>query len=181
MLWRQVEETKLSIFYIQVQSVFILLLKIFMRMMCGQLSHQKMTEFVRWAKKNGRITSRELTAIQHGWDNVSIVRPANAYGPYDNFDPENAMVIPSLIHRIVAGENPLNVWGDGSQVRDFIDSHDAANAMIELIKIGYNKPVNLGSGKGVTIKKIVNILCKLEKNLALHGINQNLQVIKLEL
>ena len=37
--------------------------------------------------------------------------------------------------------------------------------MIELIKIGYNKPVNLGSGKGVTIRKIVNILCKLEKNL----------------
>ena len=52
-----------------------------------------------------------------------------------------------------------------SQVRDFIYSHDVANAMIELIKIGYNKPVNLGSGKGVTIRKIVNILCKLEKNL----------------
>ena len=37
--------------------------------------------------------------IQYGWDKISIVRPANVYGPYDNFDPENAMVIPSLIHR----------------------------------------------------------------------------------
>ena len=82
------------------------------------------------------------------------MRPANVYGEYDNFDPENAMVIPSLIHRIVAGKTLLNVWGDGSQVRDFIYSHDVANAMIELIKIGYNKPVNLGSGKGVTIKKL---------------------------
>ncbi len=121
-------------------------------------------KFAGWAKRMGELQA-ESYAIEHNWNNISIVRPANVYGEYDNFDPENAMVIPSLIHRIVAGENPLNVWGDGSQVRDFIYSHDVANAMIELIKIGYNKPVNLGSGKGVTIKTIVNILCKLEKNL----------------
>ena len=33
--------------------------------------------------------------------NYSIVRPANIYGPYDNFDPKNAMVIPSLINKVL--------------------------------------------------------------------------------
>ena len=33
---------------------------------------------------------------------ISVVRPANVYGPFDNFDPNNAMVIPSLINRIVS-------------------------------------------------------------------------------
>ena len=45
--------------------------------------------------------------IQYKWNKISIVRPANVYGPYDNFDPENAMVIPSLIHRAISGERLL--------------------------------------------------------------------------
>ena len=35
------------------------------------------------------------------------------YGPGDNFDPENAMVIPSLMSRIRSGEDPMKIWGDG--------------------------------------------------------------------
>ena len=72
----------------------------------------------------------------------------------DNFDPENAMVIPSLINRASSGERPLTVWGDGSPIRDFIYSDDVADGMIEVVKRGYNKPINLGSGSGVTIKEI---------------------------
>ena len=60
----------------------------------------------------------EAYRIQYGWNTISIVRPANVYGPYDNFDPENAMVTPSLIKRILDGERPLTVWGDGESIRD---------------------------------------------------------------
>ncbi len=121
-------------------------------------------KFAGWAKRMGELQA-ESYAIEHNWKNISIVRPANVYGEYDNFNPSNAMVIPSLISRIIKGENPLKVWGDGSQIRDFIYSEDVADAMIKVVKIGYNKPVNIGSGKGVSIKKIVKILKTINKNL----------------
>ena len=84
--------------------------------------------FAGWAKRIGELQAQAYS-IQYGWDRVSIVRPANVYGPFDNFDPENAMVVPSLIRK--AHENPsLDVWGDGSPVRDFIHSRDVALGML---------------------------------------------------
>ncbi|MDD5070029.1 MAG: NAD-dependent epimerase/dehydratase family protein [Candidatus Omnitrophica bacterium] len=113
--------------------------------------------FAGWAKRMGELQA-ESYAIEYGWKNISIVRPANVYGPYDNFDPENAMVIPSLIKRAFDGENPFNVWGDGSAIRDFIHARDVARGMMLVVEKGYNKPLNLGSGEGVSIKKIVEIV-----------------------
>jgi GDP-L-fucose synthase len=109
--------------------------------------------FAGWAKRMGELQA-EAYNIEYGWDKISIVRPANVYGPYDNFDPKNAMVIPSLIHRALSGENPLTVWGDGSPIRDFIHSTDVARGMMLAVEKGINEPINLGSGAGVSIKEI---------------------------
>ncbi len=113
-----------------------------------------------WAKRVGELQA-EAYEIQYKWKNISIVRPANVYGPYDNFDPENAMVIPSLISRASSGERPLKVWGDGSPIRDFIYSEDVASGMMKVMELAYNKPVNLGSGNGVTIREIADNIANL--------------------
>ncbi len=113
-----------------------------------------------WAKRVGELQA-EAYEIQYKWENISIVRPANVYGPYDNFDPENAMVIPSLISRATGGERPLKVWGDGSPIRDFIYSKDVASGMMKVMELGYNKPVNIGSGNGVTIQEIADNIASL--------------------
>ncbi len=113
--------------------------------------------FAGWAKRMGELQA-EAYKLEYNWDKISIVRPANVYGAYDNFDPNNAMVIPSLIHRAMNGENPLTVWGDGSPVRDFIHAKDVANGMMLAIEKGINEPINLGSGAGVTIKEIAEIV-----------------------
>lgn len=110
-----------------------------------------------WAKRMGELQA-DVYRIQHNWNRVSIVRPANVYGRYDNFDPANAMVIPSLIRRIVDGENPLTVWGDGTPVRDFIHARDVAYGMLHMVDNEVTEPVNLGSGKGITIKELVETL-----------------------
>jgi GDP-L-fucose synthase len=115
--------------------------------------------FAGWAKRLCELQA-EAYKIEYGWDKISIVRPANVYGPYDNFDPENAMVIPSLIHRALSGENPLTVWGDGSPVRDFIYSKDVARGMMLVIEKGINEPINLGSGEGITIKQVAEAVAK---------------------
>lgn len=114
-------------------------------------------KFAGWAKRMGELQA-EAYQIEFGWNAISIVRPANVYGPSDNFDPANAMVIPSLIRRALEGENPLVVWGDGSQIRDFIHARDVARGMLLVAEKGYGQPVNLGSGTGVTIKEIVDIV-----------------------
>lgn len=116
-------------------------------------------EFSGWAK---RMAELQIYAykIQYKLDNYSIVRPANVYGPGDNFDAENAMVIPSLIRRIHSGENPLTVWGDGTAIRDFVYSRDVAEGVILALYHGTKTAdfVNLGSGKGYTIKELVETL-----------------------
>ncbi|MDP2599828.1 MAG: NAD-dependent epimerase/dehydratase family protein [Deltaproteobacteria bacterium] len=113
--------------------------------------------FAGWAKRMGELQA-DAYRIEYGWDGVNIVRPANVYGAYDNFDPNNAMVIPSLIKRAIDGENPLTVWGDGSPVRDFIHARDVAQGMILVMEKNPQKPVNLGSGVGVTIRQIVDVI-----------------------
>lgn len=119
--------------------------------------------FAGWAKRMGELQA-EAYKIEYNWNDISIVRPANVYGLYDNFDPENAMVIPSLIRRALDGENPLVVWGDGTSVRDFIHARDVAMGMLIAIEKGAGQVVNLGSGVGVSIKEIVEIIVSNMKN-----------------
>jgi GDP-L-fucose synthase len=111
-----------------------------------------------WAK---RMAEMQIQAYrtQYGLNDYSIVRPCNVYGPGDNFDPENAMVIPTLMSRIHNGENPVVVWGDGSAIRDFSYTRDVAEGTILALHHGTGgRYVNLGSGIGVSIKELVETL-----------------------
>ena len=119
-------------------------------------------KYAGWAKRICELQS-EVYEIQYKWNKISVVRPANVYGPYDNFDERNAMVIPSLISRALRSKKKLSVWGNGSNIRDFIYADDVARAMIFILKKEINYPVNIGSGKGVSIKEIVE---KINKNLS---------------
>jgi GDP-L-fucose synthase len=111
-----------------------------------------------WAKRIGELQT-ETYKKQYGWDRISIVRPANVYGPYDNFNPANAMVVPSLIRK--AQENDvLDVFGDGSPIRDFIYAEDVAEGMIFTVENKITEPVNLGSGEGNSIKELVELVIK---------------------
>jgi GDP-L-fucose synthase len=115
-------------------------------------------KYAGWAKRIGELQT-ETYKIQYGFDRFSIVRPANVFGSYDNFNPANAMVIPSLIRK--AQENKvLEVWGDGTPIRDFIYADDVAKGMIFAVENKITKPLNLGSGIGYTIKEVVDLVVK---------------------
>jgi GDP-L-fucose synthase len=111
-----------------------------------------------WAKRMGELQC-EAYEKQHGEGKCSIIRPANVYGPYDNFDPKNSMVVPSLIRK--AAENDvIEVWGDGSSIRDFVHAKDVANGMLFAVENKITKPLNIGSGNGVTIKELAEIVAE---------------------
>ena len=113
-----------------------------------------------WAK---RMAELQITAYKEQYSlDWAVVRPCNVYGPGDNFDPRNAMVVPSLLMRIMNGENPLRVWGDGSAIRDFAFSRDVAMGVIRALKFGTRGSyVNLGSGNGVSIKELVTVMASI--------------------
>ena len=111
-----------------------------------------------WAK---RMAEMQIQAYRTQYDlkDYSIVRPCNVYGPGDNFDPKNAMVIPTLMSRINNGEDPVKVWGDGSAIRDFAYTRDVAEGTILALHHGTGgRYLNLGSGLGVSIKELIETL-----------------------
>ncbi len=117
--------------------------------------------YAAWMKRIGELQA-EAYREEYDWQGITIVRPANVMGPWDNFDPKSAMAVASLIRRVVDGEDPLVVWGDGSAKRDFIYSEDVARGMMLVMeKADNNFSVNLGSGRATSIKELVETICSL--------------------
>ena len=117
-----------------------------------------MDMFPGWAKRMAELQIQAYK-IQYNLNNFAIVRPCNVYGPGDSFDPNSAMVIPSLMYRIYHKEDPVVIWGDGSAIRDFAYSRDVAEGVILALYYGTQSQfVNLGSGKGYSIKELVETL-----------------------
>lgn len=115
-------------------------------------------DFVCWAKRMGELQIQAYYT-EYGLNNFAIVRPCAVYGPGDNFDPNSAMVIPSLMGKIARGDDPVVIWGDGSAIRDFAYSRDVAEGIILALHYGTaGHFVNLGSGKGYSIKELVEAL-----------------------
>jgi len=110
-----------------------------------------------YIKRMGELSCYAIRAT-HGYENISIVRPANIYGPNDNFG-KNSMVIPALIKK-GCEDDMINVWGDGSPTRDFIYCEDVAKGMLHMVENKVNHTVNLGSGEGVKISDIANTIGK---------------------
>lgn len=113
-----------------------------------------------WAKRMAEKLG-EYYSEEYGMK-VGIVRPYNAYGPRDHFDPESSHVIPALIKRVVDGENPVVVWGSGKQTRAFLYVEDLAEGMIRAIeKYPVPDPVNLGTDEEVSIKDLIQKIIRI--------------------
>ena len=102
---------------------------------------------------------------QYGFNAIYLL-PVNLYGPMDNFHSEYSHVIPALIKKMVdaklEGKNEVVVWGTGKPSREFLYVEDAAEGIL-LATEKYNKPdpVNLGTGREITIKELVNLIAEL--------------------
>jgi GDP-L-fucose synthase len=102
---------------------------------------------------------------QYGFNSIFLV-PVNLFGPRDNFNLETSHVIPALIRKCLeaqeAGEREVVVWGDGSPTREFLYAADAAEGIL-LAAERYNQsdPVNLGSGREISIKALARMIADL--------------------
>lgn len=115
--------------------------------------------------KKALLTACEAYRTQYGFNAIYLL-PVNLYGPRDNFDPRKSHVIPALIKKVFdakrEGKPYIEVWGTGRATREFLYVEDAAEGIVlALEKYEKADPVNLGSGREISIKNLVELICRL--------------------
>ena len=112
--------------------------------------------------KRAMLAQLEAYKEQYGMDFVFAVS-GNLYGPNDKFDIEHGHVTPALVAKFHAAREAgtlVSVWGDGSSVRDFTYSADAALALLTLMEKGQGS-INIGSGDIRPVRDIVDMLAEI--------------------
>lgn len=102
---------------------------------------------------------------QYGFPAIISI-PGNVYGPHDNFDLENAHVIPALVRKFVDavedGGDQVVVWGTGRPTRDFVYAGDVAEGVLRAAEV-YHRPelVNISSATETSIREVVQALVEI--------------------
>ena len=91
-----------------------------------------------------------------------IIRPFNTYGPRSHFEGDAGEVIPKSIIRALNGQ-PILIFGDGSQTRDFTYVEDVGWLLILLAECddAIGQTLNIGSGTEISIKDLAETICKV--------------------
>jgi GDP-L-fucose synthase len=97
---------------------------------------------------------------QYGFNGVNLI-PVNMYGPHDHFNLTSSHVIPALIlkfyNAMKAGDREVELWGTGKASREFLFAPDCAEAiMLAIEKDIEPDPINIGTGKEITISGLAN-------------------------
>lgn len=113
-----------------------------------------------WAKRIGELAAG-FYRNDYGME-IAIVRPINIYGERYLWHGNNSHVIPSLVKRVMDGDNPLVVWGTGEQSRDFVHARDIARLMMIVLERKHDaEPINLGFGHETKIRELAELICKV--------------------
>jgi len=99
---------------------------------------------------------------QYGCNFISVM-PTNLYGPNDNYDLASSHVLPALLRKFhearTRGEQFVTLWGTGKPRRDFLHTHDLADACFFLME-HYNEAglVNIGTGTDIEIRELALLI-----------------------
>jgi GDP-L-fucose synthase len=115
--------------------------------------------------KKALLVMAQAYRQQYGMDIIYLL-PVNLYGPGDNFDLESSHVIPAFVRKFTEavrrGDEEVTVWGTGNASREFLYVEDAAEGIIAATeKYDQPEPVNLGAGKEITIKQLVDLVAQI--------------------
>jgi nucleoside-diphosphate-sugar epimerase len=104
-----------------------------------------------WSKLTGEVLA--VHARRAGVP-VTVLRPFSGYGADQDLD----YPFPSFIDRAARRANPFDIWGDGSQVRDWIHISDIIGATMTCIDEGIDGPLNLGWGRPTSFLELAHLV-----------------------
>jgi nucleoside-diphosphate-sugar epimerase len=107
-----------------------------------------------WAKLTGEMLAGRAREQGLG---VTVVRPFSGYGE----DQDASYPFGAFIDRALRREDPFLVWGTGDQARDFIHIDDIVSATLAMYQAERNGPVNLCSGRPVSMRSLAQQVCRL--------------------
>jgi GDP-L-fucose synthase len=111
--------------------------------------------------KKAVLVGAQAYREQYGLDAVFLL-PANLYGPKDNFDLESSHVIPALVRKMLAGDDEVVLWGDGSPTREFLYVDDCVDALcLAAERYDGAEPVNLGTGAEISIRDLAGLVAEV--------------------
>jgi GDP-L-fucose synthase len=85
---------------------------------------------------------------------VVVIRPANIYGPYDDFEWATSHVLPALMRKVIERHDPIEIWGNGEDIKDLIFIDDfIEGTLLAMEKIDTYDPINIGTGVACSIKE----------------------------
>jgi GDP-L-fucose synthase len=102
---------------------------------------------------------------QHGFNAIAVM-PTNLYGPGDNFNLENAHVLPALLRKCheahLQQAKSMVVWGSGTPRREFLHVDDLADACLYLMR-HYDEEglLNIGWGEDVSIRELADMIARV--------------------
>ena len=104
----------------------------------------------------------EAYRLQHGVEFFAAI-PADAFGPGDDFSPQDSHVVAGLMRRMheakYSGTPVIEIWGSGQQRREFIYSDDLASAcVLAMQRYAGNGPLNLGGGGDTSIAELAHAI-----------------------
>jgi nucleoside-diphosphate-sugar epimerase len=91
---------------------------------------------------------------------LTIVRPFNIYGERYTWLGEGSQAIPMLVKKVMDGDDPVVIWGSGTQRRNYLHAADCADAMAGLVEAGFTGTVNIGTEETVTLRELVETICR---------------------
>lgn len=99
----------------------------------------------------------------------AIVRPASMYGPYDSFDLESCHAVPALIRKFVDGNNPVEVWGDGNELRCHTYIDDLVSGLLMTTeRYAVAEALNICTSEVCSIKDVVDklkLICGVDRDV----------------
>ena len=110
---------------------------------------------VAWMKRYAEIVCNHFNNITD--TKFSIIRTTAMYGPHDNFN-DRGHVIPQLIMKADSGMNPFEIWGDGTQVRDFTYVDDVMDALLLVTEKSNGRAYNVATGTPTTVTELVETI-----------------------
>jgi len=113
-----------------------------------------------YSKLTGEVYCR-AAHDEHGLP-YTICRPFNAYGPGEMPDPEPgiAHMVPDVIKKVLSGQKPLQIFGDGTQTRTLTHIDDIADGIVVAMSspAGLNEDFNISASDELTVAETARII-----------------------
>ena len=108
--------------------------------------------------KKALLVMLQAYRAQYDFNGIYLL-PVNLYGPGDNFDLHTSHVIPAMIRKLGDASGNVTLWGDGSPSREFLYVRDCAKGIIAATeRYEGAAPVNLGSGREITMRELADLI-----------------------